>query len=257
MPDRQTVTAAVSPGAPAAARTTAAGGPRRLGGRSVPRHTLQTLVTARLREAILSGRLTPGARLQQDDLARELGVSRMPIREALRVLHSEGLAELQPHRGAVVTNLKPEEIEEVFEIRAMLEARAATLAAPHLRDATLERMRALCEEMEAPGLDDAGWLARNHAFHTLIYPASRWPRLCALIEAQRNVTRPYLAAATTLTARRPGAQREHRQLLDAAARGDGPRLAALTEEHLRTTARRLIAYVAGRRPAEGLAARRA
>jgi DNA-binding GntR family transcriptional regulator len=208
--------------------------------------TLQTIVTARLRDAILGGRLGPGARLQQDDLARELGVSRMPIREALRVLHSEGLVLLEPHRGAVVVDLRPEDIHEVFEIRATLEARAAERAAPGFTAATLEALQQACAEMDDPALDHEAWLERNLRFHRLIYQGCGWPRLCALIEAQRNVTQPHLRAGAAFTGRRSTAQREHRALARAAAARDGARLAALTAEHLRTTAEGLIAYLSSR-----------
>jgi DNA-binding GntR family transcriptional regulator len=208
--------------------------------------TLQTIVTDRLRTAIVSGRFSPGTRLQQDDLARELGVSRMPIREALRVLHTEGLVEFEPHRGATVIELRADDIAEIFDIRTMLEARAAELAAPNLAETTLAELRRLCEAMADPALDDGAWLSLNREFHTLIYPASGWPRLCALIVAQRNVMQPYLRAITVLIGRRETAQVEHRQIVDAATRRDGPALAALTVEHLRTTAIHLINYLAAR-----------
>lgn len=247
--------------------------------------TLQNIVTDNLRSAILSGQLGPGDRLQHDDIARQFGVSRMPVREALRVLHSEGLVELRPHRGAVVVDLRPEDVAEIFEIRAMLEAQAAELAAPNLTDATVERMRGLLAEMALVGHrpgptnavtgigaadngsggngadgtgatgngaadgahDEARWLALNSEFHTSIYPASGWPRLCSLIEAQRNVVQPYLRLAAAHLGRTETAHREHAAILDAAAARDGARLAALTVEHLRGTARELIEYLITRR----------
>jgi DNA-binding GntR family transcriptional regulator len=102
-------------------------------GVAVEYRTMQRIVTDRVRSAILSGQFGPGERVPQDDLAQQLGVSRMPVREALRILESEGLVELRPHRGAVVVDLLPEDIAEVFEIRAMLEGKAAALAAPACR----------------------------------------------------------------------------------------------------------------------------
>jgi len=257
--------------------------------------TLQNIVTDNLRSAILSGQLGPGDRLQHDDIARQFGVSRMPVREALRVLHSEGLVELRPHRGAVVVDLRPEDVAEIFEIRAMLEAQAAELAAPNLTDATIERMRGLLAEMGRVGHrhgptngagangagskgtggkgvtgngvtagsgatgngagdgahDEARWLALNTEFHTTIYPASGWPRLCSLIEAQRNVVQPYLRLAAAHLGRTETAHGEHAAILEAAEARDGARLAELTVEHLRGTARELIEYLATRRSAVG------
>lgn len=220
-----------------------------LANRTLDYQTMQQAVTEHLRSAIFSGELAPGARIQQDDLSRQLGVSRMPVREALRILASEGLVELRPHRGAVVVSLRPVDIAEVFEIRAMLEARAAQLAAPHLDDATIEQLRAILDELARIGpLAEDRWLQLNRAFHTAIYPASGWPRLCALIEAQRNVVEPYLRLALTYLGRDTSAHQEHLLILRAAEARDGELLARYTVEHLRSTARGLIGYLNVQRP---------
>jgi len=223
--------------------------------------TLQDIVTDRLRDLILGGHLGPGDRLQHDDLARQFGVSRMPVREALRVLQSEGLVELRPHRGAVVVDLWPKDVAEIFEIRAMLEARAAELAAPHLTDETLAQMGAFLEEMGRIGQqvaaphganghepqDEGRWLGLNTQFHTIIYPASGWPHLCSLIEAQRNVVQPYLRLAAAHLGRTETAHAEHVAILEAAKARDGARLAALTVTHMRRTASELVEYLGNRR----------
>ena len=203
---------------------------------------MQALVTDHVRAAILAGRLGPGERVPQDELAAQLGVSRMPVREALRVLEIEGLVEMRPHRGAVVVDLLPEDIAEVFEIRAMLEAKAAELAAPNLADETIERLRAVEAELRTTA-DEERWLQLNRDFHTAIYPASGWPRLCALIEQQRNVVQPYLRASLAFVGRTETARDEHRAILRAAEARDGASLASLTVDHLRTTARELIAFL--------------
>jgi DNA-binding GntR family transcriptional regulator len=210
---------------------------------AVEYRTMQAIVTDRVRAAILGGQLGPGERVPQDELAQQLGVSRMPVREALRILESEGLVELRPHRGAVVVDLLPEDIAEIFEIRAMLEARAAELAAPNLTDETIARLREIEGEMERATDDEARWLRLNREFHTVIYPASGWPRLCQMIEQQRNVVQPYLRAALAFVGRTRTARDEHREILAAAEARDGQRLGHLTAEHLRTTARELIAFL--------------
>lgn len=215
--------------------------------------TLQGLVTDHLRAAILDGRLPPGARLQQDGIARQLQVSRMPVREALRILELEGFVELRPHRGAVVVNLQAEEIAEIFEIRALLEGRAAELAAPRLTAETLGRLRQLYDEMAQAERDEERWLALNHDFHTTIYAASGWPRLGALIAAQRNVVLPYLRASFALLDRAATARDEHGRILRAAEARDGARLTRHSAEHLRTTARLLIDYLTARRRTGGRA----
>jgi DNA-binding GntR family transcriptional regulator len=213
--------------------------------------TIQDLVTDRVRAAILSGRFQPGQRVQQDGLARELGVSRMPVREALRILASEGLVEHRPHRGAVVVDLRSEDIAEIFEIRSMIESRAARLAGPKLTDEQITHLRAILDQMDLSEQDYDRWLRLNNEFHTSIYPASGWPRLCALIESQRIVVQPYIRAALALSERTRSARDEHWAIYEGAASRDGERLAQLTEEHLRTTARHLIAILATRRPEGG------
>lgn len=217
--------------------------------------TMQTIATDYLRSAILSGRLGPGDRIQQDEVAALLGVSRMPVREALRILHSEGLVELQPHRGAIVVSLRAEDIFEIFEIRAILEGRAAEQAADKLSAAALAQMRAAYEEMGALlesgsllGLEGlARWLDLNRQFHWTIYDACSWRRLRALINTQMNALVPYQRAASGLIARRAVAHREHEAILRAAEARDGGLLGELTARHLRQTAEDLVGYVAAHR----------
>lgn len=221
--------------------------PTRAAYRGIDYQTVQTAVTAHLRSAILSGEIGPGERLQQDEISERLGVSRMPVREALRVLESEGLVEMRPHRGAVVVDLRPEDISEIFEIRATLEAKAAERAAPRLTDATIANLRKVLDEMASVERDEVRWLDLNRQFHTTIYPACGWPRLCALIEAQRNVVQPYLRAALTFIGRTASAHEEHLLILQAAEGRDGRQLARYTVEHLQNTSRGLIEFVATRR----------
>lgn len=213
--------------------------------------TVLKAVTDRLRADILAGRLGPGTRLNQDDVAKQLGVSRTPVREALRILESEGLIDRRPHRGAVVVNLRPEDILETFEIRAMLEAKACELAAPRLTDTTIARLHQIFDALNQADLDEDRWLDLNRSFHTTIYPASGWPRLCSLIEAQRNVVQPYLRASFAYLGRGPSAREEHARILAAAEDRDADRLARCTVEHLRTTAKGLIGFLSSSRASDG------
>jgi len=206
--------------------------------------TLQDLVTDRIRAAIHSGELASGSRLQHDALARQFGVSRMPIREALRVLQSEGIIELRPHRGAIVVDLDPQEVAQIFEIRALLEARAAELAAPNLTDSDLATQRRLLEQMKTIPGEDPRWLELNHAFHSAMYPASGWRHLCTLIDNQRNVVQAHLRLATAVLNRAASAHDEHAAILQAAEQRDGPLLARLTAEHLRRTGEEVAAELA-------------
>jgi len=210
--------------------------------------TMQTIVTDRLRMAILSGDFEPGARLQQDELAKDLGVSRMPVREALRVLQSEGLVEHRPHRGAVVVSLYPADIVEIFGIRAMLEGHAALLAADRLTEADLARLGAAYAAMADLDHDVERWLALNHQFHTTIYAASGWPRLQSMIDALRNTVQPYLRVTFSLLGR--SAHQEHYRILEAAEQHDAAGLQRLTIEHLDRTAKGLVAYLSAQHDAQ-------
>jgi DNA-binding GntR family transcriptional regulator len=211
--------------------------------------TMQKIVTDYVRSAIISGRFGPGERLNQDDIATSLHVSRMPVREALRTLESEGLVELQPHRSAVVVSLRPEDIEEIFGIRAILEAGALARSAPGMSDATIERLRRIYAEMERAleHFDEEQWLRLNHEFHNAMLQECEWPRLRALIETQRNALKPYQRAAASLMMRATRAHEEHHAMLLAAEQRDGARLARLISEHLHATAEELIDYLSKRR----------
>jgi DNA-binding GntR family transcriptional regulator len=211
--------------------------------------TMQTIVTDHLRTIILTGQLPPGAELRQDELASQFGVSRMPVREALRVLQSEGLVAQKPHRKAVVVSLRSEDIEEIFAIRALLEGRAAARAASRLTNAMLTHLAEIHAEMGGVDHDVERWLALNHDFHTTIYEACGWPRLLAMINALRNTVQPYLRLTFSLLGR--SAHAEHGLILHAAEVRDPALLARLTEEHLERTARGLMGYLREQRQETG------
>src|SRR5581483_4658237 len=136
--------------------------------------TMQQIVTEKLRQAILDGTFKPNQRLHQADLAEILNVSRIPTREALRTLEGEGLVTFYPHRGAVVATMSPEEIEEVYEIRILLETSAAQRALKRVTDAQVV------------------WARLNDDFHHSMYAPSGWTRLLSVIDMMRNLTTPYV-----------------------------------------------------------------
>src|SRR5919205_3391293 len=104
---------------------------------------------ARLRRFILEGDLEPGARIQEVELAAQLGVSRTPVREALRTLSSQGLVELLPNRGARVARWSVKDLDEIYELRVMLESHAAQRAATRMSPTDADALTELCEQMEA------------------------------------------------------------------------------------------------------------
>src|SRR5207247_11200915 len=101
--------------------------------------------TELIREAIIEGRLAPGQRLKEEELARELGISRTPVREALLMLQAEGLVDAAPNRGAVVRSHDADDLEDLYQLRALLEGYAARRAAAHISETAVADLRASCE----------------------------------------------------------------------------------------------------------------
>jgi len=142
---------------------------------SFPPHVTKAELALRvLRERIRDGELRPGERIQVEELARELGMSQTPVREALRLLQADRLIDYQTHRGAVITEVPAETLVEIFRLRCLLEPLAVRLAVPHLTGEALEALEArhrefvgLAESESAPRVSEL-----NHAWHWEIYEAS-------------------------------------------------------------------------------------
>ena len=147
--------------------------------------TVQEFILAVLREAILEGVLPPEARLRQEDLATVFGTSRIPVREALRVLEYEGLAESQPNRGFAVTSLDADQIEEVYDLRIVLELHATRLAIPLLTESDLSDLEELYREMQESDGSDTRLINRER-FYLRLYGVTARPRLVGLISRLRQ-----------------------------------------------------------------------
>ena len=147
--------------------------------------TAQEVVLETLREAILDGIVPPGARLRQEDLAAASQTSRIPVREALRVLEYEGLARSEPHRGFTVTSLDADQIEEIYELRSVLESHAVRVAIPLLTQPDLDELQRLYDEMEADDAADEK-LAHRERFYLRLYGVTARPRLVGLIARLRQ-----------------------------------------------------------------------
>lgn len=190
--------------------------------------------TERLRDMIVRGDLAPGAKLNERVLCERLGVSRTPLREALKTLASEGLVALQPNRGATVTPLTLDTVREIFEVMGALEALAGDLACRHVTDAQLAEIRALHFQMLAAHArgDLAEYFAHNQAIHFAIVAAGGNATLAATYRhLNANVRRARYMANLSRT-RWEKAVREHQDMLAALAARDGPRLQRLLVEHL-------------------------
>ena len=196
-----------------------------------------------LREMIFSGALTAGQALRQDEIARQLGISRLPIREALNRLATEGLVELKPRRGFYVASLNVDEIEDIFEMRAMLEARAGQLAAERktVEDAdAIDRLVADLDSAVGNGAPFDHYAQLNVAFHERLYRSCGRKHLQRQIAMLRDAVAPLIRLLASETGELQRAQKEHRLLAKHYRRGDADRVADLCREHCAYTARALI-----------------
>ncbi|WP_319531433.1 GntR family transcriptional regulator [uncultured Cohaesibacter sp.] len=132
----------------------------------IVRRTTTSIVADELRQRILSGQLKEGEQVNQEAIASELGVSRIPVREALQQLEAEGLITLVSHKGAEVTRLEPEEIEELFDVRGMLECWLFEKALPHLSEADLTEAEEAVAAMRG-AKDFQSWSSQNWRFHEI------------------------------------------------------------------------------------------
>lgn len=195
-----------------------------------------------IRSAIIDGRLEAGVRLDQNEIASSLGVSRMPVREALKQLEIEGLVVVYPYRGVEVARLDTKDIEEMFAMRGALERLAAERGLSRLTPVMLASMRAQVEAMDritAGTEPDANWASHNHQFHTILNDACGWPRLVAQIERLRANVDRYVRLYVSVRGRSQS-QREHHAILAACEAGDVAALCQAVEDHSRNTSAFLI-----------------
>jgi DNA-binding GntR family transcriptional regulator len=203
------------------------------------RQPTHEMVASVLREAITTGHLQANEPLPQDEIAAQLRVSHIPVREALRQLESEGLVTYQPNRGATVSALTSEEIREIYEIRAILETSAIRRAAGGLTAEQLLHARDLLDQAEQAAAG-AEWGALDVDFHEAVYALEDRPRLHEIITGLlRRVDRYWLSRGLMLK-HRDQFDLEHRSLLEAMERRDGEAAAALLERHLAGAAHLLV-----------------
>ena len=215
------------------------------------RRTLGGTVTSRLRDLIVTGQLEAGTQLPLRELAARLGVSVMPVREALRSLESEGLVVVEPHRGASVARLSVEDVEELYALRGALEGLAARLAAPRLTVAdqnALSKLFARMERDEAQG-DLNGFVRDDRAFHIRLYEAAGRPRLVEHIQDLQSSSARALPLVFRAWQPLRVALDDHRPILAAINAGDSALVESRTREHLEQAAQRVMAIL---RSAEGL-----
>ncbi|HKS66215.1 MAG TPA: GntR family transcriptional regulator [Candidatus Acidoferrales bacterium] len=212
------------------------------GDNGIPRTSLTLAVADRLRESILRGEFQEGQQLRQDAIAATFQVSRIPVREALRQLEAEGLIKIIAHRGAVVSSLSSEEIEELFEIRAVLECEVLRLSIPNLTEADFQRadeiLRVYEKALWMQG-DVGSWGRLNSQFHALLYGRANRPHFMSIIRQINNNGERYTGLQLYLTRAFERAKKEHRQLLQLCRKRDVEGACALLKQHIQTAGRTL------------------
>lgn len=209
--------------------------------------TAQDRAAAQLRTAILEGELRPGQRVNQEAWAARAGVSLIPVREALRALAGEGLVTYRPRRGYAVTELDLADLEEVYRLRRLLETDALRRGVPLARAddlALLAEAADACREAGAAG-DVAAQLGANRRFHGRLHGLARSAPLQRLIDLLWDSTEAYRALYYVLPGESAEADRAHRAILAAVARGDADAVVSLQDAHRARALARLRESLAG------------
>jgi DNA-binding GntR family transcriptional regulator len=179
-------------------------------------------VALKIEEALLRGELAPGDRLAERALAEQYGVSKTPVREALRDLARRGLITFHPYKGTVVTELSPIDGEQIFEVRLLVEPHAVQMAVPHHTRESLAKCRQALEAADVAGRkhgDLAELAVANRRFHQLLYQPCPNARLVSLLDNIQDQVALISATSWRRTATWPNEQSEHAKILDAVSDG--------------------------------------
>lgn len=196
---------------------------------------LREIVFESMRDAILGGILKPGERLMEIQLADEMGVSRTPVREAIRKLELENFVVMIPRKGAYVAGVSLKDVADVFEIRSALEGLAAGLAAERVTEDELEQMeRALFYRADEGELDLEMIVKSDTDFHALVYQASRNGRLIQILENLREQIQRFRSTSLAVPGRMIIALGEHRMIVEALRNHDSEKAQSLAMTHIVT-----------------------
>lgn len=195
-----------------------------------------------LRNAILQGRYRANQPLRQDQIGDELGVSKVPVREALVQLKAEGLVAFMPNRGAVVTELSAGEVDEIFTMRIALETIALERAIPLLGSADLIRAKSVLKILEEEE-NRVQWSELNWEFHATLYQAARMSRLLSTIHALHNNVSRYLLIYLDRLSAQHTSQKEHWAIFNACQKQDIKAANTHLTHHLRKASERLMTFL--------------
>lgn len=204
--------------------------------------TIVSQVTKNIRDEILKGKLKNGERLIQEEWAKKLNVSRMPVREAFNKLEVEGLVEVIPRKGSIVSSITKSDIEEIYSMRAFLEGQAVEKSLPFLEDRDKDELENILEKMEALNISDETndeYTMLNSNFHEILRKDCPWPRLKKMVEnlgispIAPNLLKDYYSET----------QKEHRNIYKAVIRNNPEELRSAIEYHILRTKNNLIEYM--------------
>lgn len=197
-----------------------------------------------IQRALRLGRYKPGERLIPEEIAAEIGMSRMPVREAFRRLASEGLVVLRPNRGCVVAGLTLDDLYETFEMRSVLEGLAVRLAIPRIDEDVIDELERLLDRMERAGQrSSSDWVVRHQEFHGYLCALSRRPKLIHHISALHAVIEPYMRIWFDDLEKPLSAREEHESLIAALRSGDARHAERVMQDHILGTAPLLADFV--------------
>ena len=209
--------------------------------RKIVRPTAVELVTDEIRQMILSGRISPGSVLRQEVLAEELGVSRVPVREAITRLHSEGLLNVVPHKGAYVQELSVEEVRETFNIRLRLEPWVLSEAIPLITDAEINKAERIVKDMDkATGGE---WGALNWKLHETLYRPARCEITLQMLRVLHDRCDRYFRFQVVKVPIREQSHAEHMQIIDACRCRDVKLGTKLLETHVKVASQQIMGIV--------------
>jgi DNA-binding GntR family transcriptional regulator len=200
-------------------------------------HSFSEHIARSLRDAIRSGELPDGFELNQIALAEHFGVSRVPVREAMRSLAAEGWIDAKRHQRAVVRGLGAERILEILELRALIEGFLIEKTIAAIGAGELDRLSALCDEMAA-SRDHQHWLELNRVFHTALYASAESATANELIEQLSSQVERYVRSHGEHISREAEATAEHRAILAAVRRRDVAESQRLVRLHIGHTTQR-------------------
>jgi DNA-binding GntR family transcriptional regulator len=199
-----------------------------------PISSTASAIAERLRERLVAGELKQGVPLRQERLAAEMGVSRLPIRDALSYLAAEGLVEIRPNRGAYVATLTRRQCLEIFDLRVLIECDALAHATPRHTPRSLRAIEAVQTELDLED-DTARWVEGDRWFHELLYAPSDRPLTLKTIRTLRNTVERFCVSNLHHDVRRVEWGAEHRVLLARVRTGDVVGARECLAAHLRAT----------------------